>query len=118
MNLAVISLDLSLLLAALRLVLVGVILIFFGYWFNQRVDRADREGTMEGYTWWYVIVGVSCTLVVPSLILFELALPAWGWGIILFYSFACSGWSMAWGDIQRYVEARRQHQKDLRRPNE
>ncbi len=115
MNLALISLDLSIILAAVRRGLVGVSLVFFGYWFDLKVDQADRDGTMEGFTWWYVVIGVSVTVAVPSLLLFELTLPAWAWGIILFSSFACSGWSMAWGDIRRYVQARREHQESLRR---
>lgn len=114
MNQVTIQLDLGMLAVIVRFMLAAVVLLVFGFYFNRRVELAERTGELEGFTWFYVTIGVAVTLLAPGLILFELLFPAWVWAIILFVAFACSGWPMSWGAMQRYLKARRAHQESLR----
>lgn len=50
MNQVTIQLDLGMLAVIVRFVLAAVVLLVFGFYFNRRVELAERTGELEGFT--------------------------------------------------------------------
>ena len=101
-----------------------------GYLYNRWIAVQERNGHDEGFTAIFVVVGTFATLVltipVTGVVLFawrvqishlrsleEAILFACLFFLIQFGTFAASGFWMVWGSWQRYVEKRKNGQKDL-----
>jgi len=79
----------------------AVALFLFGLAFNALIDRWNRAGYDDGYTWLLVVIGVAVTVIAAGFTI------GWTAVITLFVFFAASGLPMALGDIWRHVKARR-----------
>jgi phosphotransferase system glucose/maltose/N-acetylglucosamine-specific IIC component len=102
----------------------------FGYLYNRWVAAQEKQGHDEGFTAIFVVVGVFVTLLltlpITGILLFawreqisnlrslsDAILFACLFFLANFAAFAASGFWMVWGSWRRYVEKRRNGQKDL-----
>lgn len=88
-----------------RFWVVLLALLLFGLVYNLVIDHVHRKGYNDGFVWLEVVVGVSATLFASGFVI--------GWLNVarLFILFAASGFFMAFGDIRRFVIARRVESK-------
>ena len=76
-------------------------LLLFGIGYNALIHWLHRRGLNEGYVWLEVVVGVVVTLAAASFVV------GWQTAMTLFLLFAAAGVAPAFGDMYRYVKARR-----------
>lgn len=76
-------------------------LLAFGLVFNWLVNRWNRAGYDDGYTWLLVVIGTAVTVIAAGFTI------GWTAVVLLGFYFAASGLPMAVGDIWRHVKARR-----------
>lgn len=89
-------------LSGLITAVILIALVFFGYWFNLRVEALGPDA--DGFTWLLVVIGVSVTIVGIALIDLLVNVNA---GLLSLVAFACSGFFMVYGAVTRYITLRR-----------
>ncbi len=95
------------------IVIAYLVLLLFGIAYNAVIGWMERTRRIEGFVSLTVALGVGVTLAgitiplfILSMILPEMALPAWGWGVITLGAFAASGTPMMVGSVGRYWKER------------
>lgn len=93
-----------------RLIILGLAaLVEFGCWFNSFVARLERLGSDRGYTAFLVVAGVAFTIVVYSLMVWNMRDI-----LLLVLCFGASGFPMILGSVQRFNEARHKTERRKR----
>ena len=81
--------------------------VLFGVAFNAITAWSEREGYIEGYTSFYVVIGVAGTVLIAQ------GLLGWETVGVLALAFAGAGAPMIVRHVARYMRARREAQADV-----
>lgn len=96
-----------------RVLLVYVLLIGFGCWYNRQVAAWQRDGKDEGFVGLEVAGGVLMTLLGSAAVLWGRAFDALSLLLLLGTFGAAGGWMIA-GSLGRYSERRARAKATLR----
>lgn len=86
----------------LEIALVALIEFLFGLGYNAAVAWAHRHRLM--HVSHSVVAGVAVTLLIPTLVWFDLSMPFFQAGLLLALCFAASGTPMIVGSMRRSVK--------------
>lgn len=89
--------------------LILLVLLITSILYNKWIEKVGALA--EGWSWLLVVIGVSYTLIAIGLL--DLVLD-WNAGFIGLLAFAVSGFPMAYGGIQRYLDMQRRAQKAIK----
>ncbi len=76
--------------------IVVPVLFVISVLYNQQIDKLERRGRMQAFTWLSVVIGVGYTLIGVVFLI------GWAATLLVLIAFIASGVPMIWGDIRRF----------------